>query len=453
MTRIIHASIALFVAFWLVMLSCSAAAQEAAPAKSGSRDAKPAGSATAGCKDAADKIGDLGITSMSFRGSMTYNRETGERDWYFQAEPEIHKIDPKGPAAGKLEGGDVIVAIEGLPITTRQAGQKFANVAPGENVKLTVRRGNRLVDTTVVPRGVCPEDHPMLPDVGLDAVDADLETLGVTLEKLSRLAEVESRYDELRAELDRLSEGFDVPEAPGLPDDPRLPPAPRPFPKHPAWFGMSVSLDGCTIKAPKSGGALEWRFDNPPKVRAVEPGSPAEEAGIEAGDKITHVDGLEIDSEDGGKRFSAIKPGETVEVKVRRNGIDKVVRLKATEPPQAVLDREREYDRAAQSYEERARSQERRARELEELSRQRQIVALERAREYEELARAYEMDGQLRGVDPENWPVRFRETIDGTKVEVRGEDSVRVIRDEASGEIVVKTRDAFVRIKILEKKK
>jgi membrane-associated protease RseP (regulator of RpoE activity) len=447
MTRMFRISMMLsIVLLSLVLAHGSAAARDKTGGKSSAAD----------CNGAAEKIGDLGITSMSLRGSMRYNTETGERNWYFQSEPEIHKIDPKGPAAGKLEDGDVIVAIDGLPITTHQAGQRFANVAPGENVKLTVRRGGRLLDTTIVPRGVCPEDHPMMLDVGLDAVDADLEALGVTLEKLSRLAEVESRYDELRAELDRLSESLDVPEAPEnpeSPESPRLPPVPRPFPTHPAWFGMSVSSDGCTIKASKSGGPLEWRFDNPPKVRTVEPGSPAEAAGIEAGDRITHVDGLKIDSEDGGKRFSSIKPGETVEIKARRNGIDKVIKLQAIETPQAILDREREYERAARAYEERTRSQEGRAREIEEFSRQREVVARERAKEYEALGRAYEFDAQTRGLDPESMPVRFLETSDGSKIEVRGEDSVRVIRDESTGEIVVKTRDVFVRIKLPEKKK
>ncbi len=219
---------------------------------------------------------------------------------------------------------------------------------------------------------------------------------------------------------------------------------------------MSVSPDGCTIKAPKSGGPLEWRFDNPPKVRAVEPGSPAEEAGIEPGDRITHVDGLEIDSEDGGKRFSSIKPGETVEVKVRRNGTEKVIKLQATEPPQAILERdlarEKEYEQAVRAYEEMARSQEGRARELDQLAREREVLARERAKEYESLARAYERDAQMRGLDPESMPVRFLETFDGSKVEVRGEDSVRVTRDESAGEIVIRTRDAFVRIKLPDKK-
>jgi membrane-associated protease RseP (regulator of RpoE activity) len=448
MTRIIHTGITLFVAFWLVILSCGAAAKEA----------RSANSSASGCKNAAEKIGDLGITSMSFRGSMRYNTENGERSWYFQAEPEIHKVDPKGPAVGKLEGGDVIVAIDGLPITTRQAGQKFANVAPGEGVKLTVRRGGRLVDTAIVPRAVCPEDHPMIIDpADLTIGSTVLENLGLTVEKLSRLAEVEARYDEIRAELEGLFGSLEVPAAPGRPGEPGAIPAPRPFPKHPAWFGMSISPDGCTfkatIKASKTGGPLEWRFDTPPKVGAVEPGSPAEKAGIEAGDRITHIDGLKIDSDEGGKRFSSIKPGETVEVKVRRDGVEKVMALKAMEPPQAMLEREEEYERAVRAYEERARSQDAKARDIEELARQREIVARERAMEYEALAREYEHDAQTRGIDPESLPVRFIETVDAAKIEVRGEDSVSVIRDEAAGEIVIRTRDSFVRIKLPEKKK
>ena len=160
----------------------------------------------------------------------------------------------------------------------------------------------------------------ILDEDALAAESAELETLGRTFEKLSRLAEVEARYDELRAEVDRLSDTLD---APALPEAPGRPPRPFPFPRHPAWLGMSISCDGCSIKAPKSGGELEWRFDNSPKVR---------------------------------------------------------------------------------------------------------------------------------GLDPEDSPVRFLETFGGAKVEVRGEDSVRVTRDESSGEILIRTRDAFVRIRLPEKK-
>lgn len=94
-----------------------------------------------------------------------------------------------------------------------------------------------------------------------------------------------------------------------------------------------------------------------------------------------------------------------------------MIKLQATELPQAILERD-----------------------------------LAREREYEALARAYELDARMRGLDPEDLPVRFFETFDGSKVEVRGQDSVRGTRDESAGEIVIRTRDAFVRIKLADKK-
>ena len=90
-------------------------------------------------------------------------------------------------------------------------------------------------------------------------------------------------------------------------------------------------------------------------------------------------------------------------------------------------------------------AQEARARQYEE-----RVRRLEK--EYEAAARAYAEDARRSGVDPESSPVRFIETLDGAKVEVRGEDTVRVTRDESAGEIIIRTRDAFVRIRLPEKK-
>jgi membrane-associated protease RseP (regulator of RpoE activity) len=50
----------------------------------------------------------------------------------------------------------------------------------------------------------------------------------------------------------------------------------------------------------------------PPVVVRVEPGSPAERAGIRPGDRLTHVAGVAITGAEGWPRFQAIRPGHGV---------------------------------------------------------------------------------------------------------------------------------------------
>lgn len=400
-----------------------------------------AGSGDPGCKDERKRVGDLGIQGMSMKGSLTHVTKTGENEWHFQAEPKILKVDPEGPAAGILKQGDVIVAIDGVPITTRKAGQRFGNLVPDEPVELSVRREGRVIATVITPRAVCPEDHPMdIASLAKGGVDTELANLSEALESLSRLSEM----------------GIEVPELPEFPDLAVLPEMPK-FDFRPrAWFGMQISCGECTVKMSKEDHSLQWLFDNPPEIETVEPGGPAAEAGLEPGDVLTHVDGVKLDTKKGGELFSSIEPGDTVEWKARRGGNELTVRMKAAEPPQAVLERERvlesvyestarEYAKRAGAYADKVLAQEARARQSEERVRQ-----LEK--EYEAAARAYAEDARRSGVDPENSPVRFIETLDGAKVEVRGEDTVRVTRDESAGEIIIRTRDAFVRIRLPEKK-
>jgi serine protease Do len=61
-------------------------------------------------------------------------------------------------------------------------------------------------------------------------------------------------------------------------------------------------------------------------VRAVEPSSPAEKAGLEAGDIIVKLDGKPLEkSSDLQRGISAIKPGTKVTLQVFRRGVFKDV--------------------------------------------------------------------------------------------------------------------------------
>jgi hypothetical protein len=347
-----------------------------------------AASETSDCKDGRSRVGDLGIAGMSFKGSMGYNTETGEHKWHFQAEPKIRKVDPDGPAAGKLKSGDVLVAIDGVPITTHRGGQRFGEIVPGEPVEVSVRRNGRRVNVVITPRAVCPEDSPMhVESFGLSEPELELEKLSETLESLSRIAEIEVPYPAELPETPRTGRGVLRPEVP-----------PRPEIQPRAWFGMGLTCDGCSITRAKKDETLKWSFDKPPKVRSVEPGSPAAEAGIEAGDVLTHVDGIKLDSDKGGERFSSLEPGDTVTWTIKRGGKKQTVRAVAKSHP----------------------------------------VETVKIRIPEVVDRVVRFGKS---------PVRFTGIIAGADVMVRGDESVRVIEDEETGEILIVTCGAEIRVR------
>jgi len=70
------------------------------------------------------------------------------------------------------------------------------------------------------------------------------------------------------------------------------------------------------------------------RVADVRPGTPAAKANLRSGDVVTAVDGTTVDSAEALTRaIDAHKPGETVTVKIRRNGKDITARVKLASRP------------------------------------------------------------------------------------------------------------------------
>ena len=106
--------------------------------------------ATAGeeapCADNQQRVGDLGILSLDCDCSYSsHSRSTDGharlvRRWTFRSEPEVGGIRTDGPAAGKLREGDVLTAIDGILITTRD-GARLAQRQPGGHGQRAAARG------------------------------------------------------------------------------------------------------------------------------------------------------------------------------------------------------------------------------------------------------------------------------------------------------------------------
>lgn len=315
-----------------------------------------------------------------------------EQSWLFNVEPEIQGIDRGGPSDGLLEDGDVIVAIDGMLVTTRRAGTRLANLEAGEPVELEVRRGRRTQTVTVVPRNSPAPSVPM----GFTVRYSD-RSKTMTIEPGEAMSSQLARSINgltLRArELGAAMGSLGLSAYPGSFSFPEFNiDFGNMFPQ--GWVGFGLSFSG-SIKHKDEGKSAEWRFNEPPLIKSVQPDSPADKAGLQVNDVLLEIDGLELDSRKGGQHFSCMAPGQTVEWKVRRGGKTFSVETTAAERPvhEGVLSADASTD----------------------------------------------TDTAL--------PLRYTGALNDTQIEVRSAKDVQVDQDPATGEIVIRSGESVVRLK------
>jgi hypothetical protein len=273
------------------------------------------------CPQGSQSAGDLGLSGFSCNCTHYISDEhPADSRWQFNSEPTITGVKRDGAANGKLRAGDVIVAIDGLLITTAEGGRHFAQLEPGAPVTLTVRRDGRELTVEITP-------------------DADCAAVAPTLAPRTPEA---ARPALTPAPPSRVPRVLPLPqpaEAPApAPVGPTLPSVTDMLPR--GWLGLSISCSQCGISLNDRQSAPVWDFSSPPIVESVEPESPADRAGIRAGDHITRVDGLAITSNRAGERFGSIRPGQRVTFRIERDGATRDIGLTAgerstTPPPPA----------------------------------------------------------------------------------------------------------------------
>lgn len=92
---------------------------------------------------------------------------------------------------------------------------------------------------------------------------------------------------------------------------------------------LGISRSECTCSVTYGPGrAVIWRFDSELTIREVRTSGPAE-GKLRAGDKVVAIDGLLITSAEGGRRWGEVRPGETVQLLVRRDGRERPVEITA----------------------------------------------------------------------------------------------------------------------------
>jgi membrane-associated protease RseP (regulator of RpoE activity) len=226
----------------------------------------------------------------------------------------------------------------------------------------------------------------------------------------------------------------EVPEAPEFwtPETPNLI-TPR------GWFGFGFQCADCSGRLADADSSAVWVFGTPPRVYSVDLGSPASRAGLRRGDVITAIDGVPIVTRDGGRRFGAIRPGQTVKWTVEREGGMLDVSARAAERP----------DRRARTALTDLRRELTRLNELSNLDEmRRELAGLNR-----EMARRRAQEVEREVSRPRTEPtrrLRYAGVIGGTEVEVRGSGSIIVSEIDGKEELVITTGESVVVIRVPE---
>jgi len=258
-------------------------------------------------------IGELQCENCSFDTHILADSGIGRRAWDFRSEPTIGRVVAGSPAAGRLRGGDVITAVDGQLITTREGGRRYGMLVPGRPVALRIRRDGQEHELTLTPVVECVR-------VSREAAVAPSPPKAPRPAAVPRPSVPPAR---------------EAPPAAPVPEArpaaaPRPAPPPRPWPSTSA-LGFSIQCSDCSLQRLRDPDRWVWSFSESPVVERVEPGSPADEAGLTAGEVLTQIDGHRLTSSEGGERFGALGKGDRIAVTYRRGSIERTVTLVARE--------------------------------------------------------------------------------------------------------------------------
>jgi S1-C subfamily serine protease len=267
----------------LALMFMPAAAQAQAQAQT-----TPQQRVVASARPCATDHADLGFASIVCQSCTVSGKHiAGEPDIEFATEPTIAGIRKGGPADGKLEERDVLVAIDGQLITTRAAAIRYSSLTAGTPVRLTVRRGGVVKDVEITPAPSC---DPLVLRFARTQGNV-LSTDPLRLQFKERILTVPAK-----------SRG---------------------------WIGVGLSCPTC-------GASLGLQVTTPfrayPEIAEVTPDSPAAKAGIKAGDVILAIDDVSITSAAGSTLFRDVKANQKVKILLIRNAEVITVTLTAAAP-------------------------------------------------------------------------------------------------------------------------
>lgn len=340
------------------------------------------------CKGGVDPVGSLGITGISCDRCQFFTNGKVHRA-VFWTEPTILDLDASNPASSVLRKGDVLVAVDGQLITTSDGSALFSALPPDRAARLRIRRDGRLLDLSVPVAAACPSTKeaeapvvagrgvPVPPPPPRRVTEPAVPTPPVVVKEPA------------------------APTPPAKVTEPRpvrepVPPPPPPAPEQMeprASLGFGFQCGPCRYGWDGARERGQWSFSEPPEVVGIDPEPAGRAAALKAGDHLLALDGVSLTTDEGGRRFSDIRPGDTLRWTVERDGREIAVTTHAAERAPAA--------RVART-----------------------IVE-----------------------DPSTAPLRFSGMVGDAAVEVRG-GRVNVIEAEDGRMVIIRTGDAEIRIRV-----
>jgi membrane-associated protease RseP (regulator of RpoE activity) len=252
----------------------------------------------------------LGITTYHCESCVTSYDAAGLATYSFRVEPTVIAAD----STRGLRGGDVLVAVDGKLITTREGAELFARPVPG-SITLRVRRDGRPVDVAVRVEDSCASigyGGRGVPagarggGFGAGGPPSTYGGMGAGAAGAARGAAVgraggggagaaataTARGGRGRGggratsptPLPPVAIGTDTTRRGSSADD-------RP-PGATLGFALSCEQTCTSLRAPD--GLLYWKYDVPPRVTAVEANTPADRSGLRVGDQVETVEGRSV---------------------------------------------------------------------------------------------------------------------------------------------------------------
>ena len=276
----------------------------------------------------------LGITNFRCDCTISSAGANGQRHFVFRSEPSVLGVVRSGPSYGILRRGDVITHVDGYSILTAEGARRFSSIEPDDDVDLTIRRDGKTMKASIhasesrsnvyvapeassgyvfgydyTPTPAIPATPPMPPQPAQPAPGA----WGVvTVPPSPRAAYIPV------PSVAQVAPGVAAAAAAAAAVRATPPVPPVPFAVPSGWFGFSIRCNDCGWYASRPGDSPVWESEEAPELSMVAAESPAGRAGLRAGDRLTHIDGLSLLSREGARRFGRVRPGQKVRLTVQR---------------------------------------------------------------------------------------------------------------------------------------